>query len=318
MPPTTSRELSAFLDGLTSGSQASAAELTILSDLDRSEAAQLREAWPAIPDPARERILTLAVELSEDNVDLSFEALAKIAVHDSLASVRQHAAEALWESDDRAAATALRDLLVHDPDESVREAAAQSIGHFVLMRELDQFDAAEGDAIVAALREIATDSGQPTGVRALALEALGVRSLHWVGAVIEEAYESDDRRMRIAALHAMGASADERWLEYIHEQFYADDSEFRFEAVVAAGSVASEDSVEALIPLLDDEDSLVTIATVEALGEISGEEALRALKDFQKRAPEGMDEVVSVAIEVAAEGGLDRMFQDSEEEDEEW
>ncbi len=315
MPSTTSRELSAFLDSLIAGNRSAASELTILSDLDRTEAAQLREAWPAVPGPVREHLLGLAVELAEDNVDLSFVALAKVALNDSLATVRQRAAEALWETEDRAVAAALRERLLDDPDRSVREAAAQSLAHFVLMREVGLFDPVEGDAVVAALRETAIDTTQPIGVRALAVEALGLRSLPWVTGLITDAYDSEDRRMRIAALHAMGGSADERWLEYIHEQFYSDDSEFRFEAVVAAGGVASEDSVEPLLPLLDDDDSQVIIATVEALGEISGEQALEALKEFQKRAPEGMEEIVTIAIEMAVEGGIE-VVQD--EEDEEW
>jgi HEAT repeat protein len=317
MPATSSREIALFLRSLAEGQTPSAADVTLLSDLTRDEASQLRETWATLPEEARVGVITWAAELAEDNVDLAFTQLAKAALEDPLATVRARAAETLWESDDRGAADTLSRVLREDPDDSVRAAAAASLRHFVVMREFDQFDAAIGDKIVNALREAVEDGTEAPGVRGAALEALGARTLEWVPRLIADSYNADERRLRIAAVHAMGENAEERWLEYVHEQFYSDDAEFRFEAAVAAAGIASEESIEPLIPLLDDEDSQVVLATVEALGEIGGRDTLDVLNEFRRRAPEGMDEVVAAAIEMAAEFGSAPDEHEEDEEDEE-
>lgn len=315
MPGTTSRELAAFMDTLVSGEEPAATELVMLSDLDRAEAAQVRDTWSAVPERVRVSVLTRAIELAEDNVDLTFGALGKIALDDASPRVRAKASEALWESGDRSTAERLRRVLREDADESVRDAAAASLRQFVVLRELDAFDEREGDAVVAALRAAVEDSGESVAVRAVALESLGARTLPWVSALIAEAYIADDRRTRLAAVHAMGNSADARWLDYLHEQFYSDDSEMRFEAAVAAGGVASEESVDALIPLLDDDDLQVAIGAVEALGEIGVGRAVDALRVFAERAPEGMAEAVAAAIEIALESGIASAEDDERDDD---
>ena len=52
-------------------------------------------------------------------------------------------------------------------------------------------------------------------MRGRALESLGARSEPWVRDLIEEAYDSGDRRLQISAVHAMGTSADSQWLPSI-------------------------------------------------------------------------------------------------------
>jgi HEAT repeat protein len=318
MAAATSRELTTFLERLQAGDAPTAAQLGSLSALDREDEQQLAEAWPRIPAEARVNVMTRAAEIAEDNVDLVFEELARVALHDPLPEVRAKAAEALWESLSRETARQLAELLIADPDGVVRLAAAGALGHYVVLRELDQFDPAAGDRIVDALRAVAEDVDEDAEIRGRALEALGSRSLPWVSELIAAQYESDDRRLRLAALHAMGDSAHERWLDYVHEQFYSDDPEFRFEAAVAAGGIASEESVEPLLPLLDDDDSQVSIAAIEALGEIGGADAAEALEGFAPRATEAHETVLAAALEQARDGGsghLNDDWDDSEEDE---
>jgi HEAT repeat protein len=320
MAASTSRELTAFLERLEGGETPTAAQLGSLCALDRQEERQLAEAWPRIPGEVRASVMARAAEIAEDNVDLVFEELARVALDDPLPEVRAKAAEALWESESREAARRLADLVRSDPDDTVREAVAAALGHYVLLREFDQFDAATGDLVVDALRAAAEDDEEDAEVRGRALEGLGSRSLPWVADLIAEHYESDDRRLRLASLHAMGDSADERWLDYVHEQFYSDDPEFRFEAAVAAGGIASGDSVEPLLPLLDDDDSQVSIAAIEALGEIGGQDAVEALEAFAPRASEAQEVVLAPALEQARDGGsghMDDDWDDDYEDDDE-
>ncbi len=302
MPPVPTRELTRLLERLTAGARPGSAELTLLADLSRDDASTVKGAWPRIPAESRAEVLVRAAELAEDNIDLDFTGLACIGLGDEYPDVRARAADALWESTDRGVASLLRARL-DDEDTEVRSAAASSLRQFVALRELDEFDPAEGDAVVDALRARAEDPGEDEEVRARAIEALGARSLPWVSELIASAYDSDERQLRLAAIHAMGDSADARWLDYLHEQFYADDAEFRFEAVMAAGGIASEDSVEPVSELLGDDDSEVVIAAIEALGEIGGEAAVEALEAYGQQAPEEFVDLVRTALD-AAHGGF--------------
>ncbi|MGI8927271.1 MAG: HEAT repeat domain-containing protein, partial [Tepidiformaceae bacterium] len=284
---------------LLDGSNPSASQLTLLADLDRAASSTVRQAWPAIPPETRAAAVTGASALADDNLELDFGQLALIALDDDSPAVRLAAIGALWESTDRAVALRLTALLEHDDDESVRAAAATGLAHFVLLRELDEVPAREGDAIVEALRRTLTDRSGGIEVCARALEALGPRSLPWIDHLITEAYYDDDRTMRLAAVHAMGSSAAERWLEYLIDELHSDDSAFRFEAAVACGGIASEDAVDELAALLVDDDSEVVQVAAAALGEISGARAIEHLRDFKVAAPEGLEEAAADALEAA-------------------
>ncbi|MCZ2109347.1 MAG: HEAT repeat domain-containing protein [Dehalococcoidia bacterium] len=313
MPAASSRELTTLLDRLIAGERPQSAELTLLSDLGREDTESVRGSWQHIPAAARVSVLSRVTELAEDNVELNFECLGDIALDDEHPEVRALAADALWESQDRRIAARLRDRL-DDEDSEVRAAAARALRQFVILREYDQADVAEGDAVVDALRARAADPAEDEEVRASALESLGARSLPWVSSLIQEAFDGDERRLRIAAIHAMGDSADDRWLDYLYEQFYADDPEFRYESVIAAGAIGSEDALGPIADLLDDDDVEVVMAAVEALGEIGGDEAADKLQEFSGNAPDFMTDLVAAAID-AARDGLGLSLGNSADED---
>jgi len=313
MPAASPRELNSLLDRLIAGERPGSSELTLLSDLGRDDTEIVRGSWQRIPTASRASVLTRVAELAEDNVELDFESLGDIALDDEHPEVRALAADTLWESQDRHIAAHLRDRL-DDDDSEVRAAAARSLRQFVILREYEQVDATEGDAVVDALRARAEDPAEDEEVRASALESLGARALPWVPGLIQEAFDGDERRMRLAAIHAMGDSADDRWLDYLYEQFYADDPEFRYESVVAAGAIGSEDALGPISDLLEDDDAEVVMAAVEALGEIGGAEAAEKLEDFSGHAPDFMADLVAVAID-AARGGLGLGFDMAEDDE---
>ncbi|MEX2080210.1 MAG: HEAT repeat domain-containing protein [Dehalococcoidia bacterium] len=291
--------LSPVFDALLRGEDPGFGALAQLSSLDGDDLEFARGAWPALSPDARERLLLRANELAEDDATLDFVALARVALKDPSAAVRKRAVEALWETDDRRAARDLVALLEHDPDAAVREAAAESLTHFVILREFEDFDAGEGDAIIAALRGRIEDVAEDVDVRGGALEALGPRTLAWVDSLITNAYYHDAERLRLSAFRAMGASAHEKWLEYIYEGLSSEEPEVRFEAAQAAGLIASDEATEAVGALLDDEDSDVAFAAIRALGEISGPAAQQYLREFAARAPEGFELEVADAMEAA-------------------
>lgn len=289
-------DLARLLELLASGSDTSAAQLAALSGLEAGELQLVEDAWKGLSLPAREEVISRAAGLAEHDPGLNFDALARIALDDAQGAVRRRGAEALWETGDRRMAARLSALL-RDPDESVRAAAAKSLANVVTLYELGQFNAEQGGLIVQALRKRAEDAGESTGVRARALEALGTRSEPWVGALITSAYDHDDPRMRLAAVHAMGSSANEAWLEYVYETLLSDDPELRFEAVNAAAGIASQESIETVAELLDDDDTDVALAAVRALGAIGGSQAVGVLRAFSTRAPEAFQHEITEAIE---------------------
>ncbi|MBI2765664.1 MAG: HEAT repeat domain-containing protein [Chloroflexi bacterium] len=305
--PRSPRQLTQLLESLQAGNDPSATDITAFSDLGKEEVEQVRGAWGRLPASIRELILVRAAELSEDNVDLDFIRLACIGLEDALPAIRRSAAEALWENEDPPAAERLAILVRDDPEASVRAAAAAALKPVVVQREFAAVGDALGDAVIDALRQAASRPTESFDVRATAIESLGPRDLPWVQALITDAYDDDDPRLRVAAVRAMGDSANDRWLEYLADQARSDDPAFRFEAATSIGLIGSEDGIEYLEELLDDEDTEVLLATVAALGEIGGEPALELLRDFKRRAPEGTEELVDEAIEaalfLAREGG---------------
>jgi HEAT repeat protein len=309
MAPTASDTLGALLRAVAAGDEPTWTQLTALSALGPEEAAELARAWPGLPAGTREELLVRTTELAEDDVVLDFVELGKVGLDDEDASVRLRAVESLWETEDRAVADRLVAILRGDVEVAVRTAAADCLNHFVMLRECEKFDAARGDAIVAALETCARDVAEPVEVRAGAIAALGPRNLRSVAEIVAEAYDDPDRRLHIAALRAMGDSGDGRWVDNLVQDFASADPEFRYEAVLAAGSIGSEETLGPLGELLEDEDSEVILSAIEALGETGGDEALSALLEFSKRSPGSFEEAVKSALAAASEpvagrGGL--------------
>ncbi|NUQ54703.1 MAG: HEAT repeat domain-containing protein [Dehalococcoidia bacterium] len=294
-----SRELQVLLEALLAGELPGSSAIASLSAMNGEECAAMQREWVSIPVSTRRQLMLQVTGLADDNVDLDFTALARMALHDEDAGVRELAVAALWESEDRHVAADLTRLLQEDPSDEVRAAAAGGLKGFVVAREFEHFDRRQGDEIVNALRSVASGEGEPAHLRATAIEALGARSLAWVRNLIEDAYYSDERELRLAALTAMGLSAGEEWSEFVIEQLGSEDPEFRFQAARACYGIATEDLVEPLSRLLDDEDPEVALAAVSGLGEIGGEAALEHLREFRRRAPGPLFEALDEAIESA-------------------
>ena len=304
--PTPLAELTEALERLARGADLPPSELPVLSDLDREQVKALEAAWPHIPDDSRVRLMTEAVRLSDERVDVEFSRFAAVAARDPLAEVRGAAVEAMRESSHRTTARLLTAILRDDDDEDVAAVAADVLGEFVMRLELGRFSEREGEPVIDALRAAVADPARAPAVRAGALESLAPRSLPWVAGLVLEAYYGDDETVRLAAVRAMGLSAREDWLEYVLEQFESGDPEFRREAVIAAGEIDSEEAVDRLADLFVDADEEVARAAIEAAGEIGGEVALEYLREFAEEAPEGWAGLVGEAIEAASAVRRDR------------
>ena len=272
------------------------AKLVGLSSMEADDATSFARMWHGLDDPRRLRLARDLVELAEDNVEANFDRVFFIALDDSSPEVRREAIHGLWEHEDRDLIDPLIRLLHDDPDAGVRAQAALALGRFVLQGELATLRRSDAERVEHALRQTYHDPTEPIEVRSRALEALGARGAEWVRDLIDDAFSSDDRRLRISAVHAMGRSADTAWLSSVLAQLDDDDAEMRFEAATAAGSIGDPDAVPLMLALLHDEDIEVRVATVGALGQIGGGDAKDALQELLTEGDEALADIITSTL----------------------
>jgi HEAT repeat protein len=209
-----------------------------------------------------------------------------------LASVR-----GLWEHE-RPDLIAPLTHLTKDDDPGVRAESALALGRFVMLYETGRLRERHFRAAEEALRDVISNREEIDEVRARALEAIGPRDDAWVRQAISEAYESGIRRMKVAAVHAMGRSAEPRWLPLLLRELGNEEPEVRYEAAAALGSLGDEAAVPNLVRALVDSDEEVLSAVITALGEIGGREARQALLELSR---EGSPAAKEAALEALAE-----------------
>jgi len=267
-------EFASYLDGLKdSATRLSVTGLQQLHALESEQMEAFRSAWPEIDFERRRQVIHQLVALTEDNADLNFDAVLFAVMEDEDATVRSDAVRGLWEYEQPDLIPPLLRLLERDEEAEVRAEAALALGRFVLLSTLGNLQEDQYQKVEQGLRRTIEDALEVEEVRARALEAIGASSRSWVSAAIEEAYEGEEVRLKISALHAMGRSCERRWLPVLIDELANDDPEFRYEAATALGSLADIQAVTHLDPVLRDSDPVVQEAAILALGQIGGSEA---------------------------------------------
>jgi hypothetical protein len=271
-------EIAEYLDELADGSKKlSVSGLQRLSKLDGEDRKQFDERWPDIDVRRRRRLVQEMIDLAEDDVEIDFDAVFIRGLDDDDAEVRLESVRGLWEHESPGLIGSLVELLEDDEDPAVRAEAALALGRFVLMYELGRLREPHYLRAEAGLRNAIENADEVEEVRARAIEAIGPRDEPWVRQAVREAYESGTRRLKVSAVHAMGRSAENRWLPLISRELASDEAELRYEAATASGHIGDESIVPQLLPLVTDEDTDVREAAIQALGEIGGSEAKEAL-----------------------------------------
>lgn len=265
---------------LDASAKVSVTNLTELSDLDDGEASDLAQNWPKIDAPRRAWVLHELIDLAEDNVELNFDKVYLWGLDDDDADVRKDSVRGLWEYEHPDLIPRLITLMETDDGVAVRAEAAQSLRRFVVARADGRLRDRYFEPIEQSIRRVLNNSDESVDVLARALESIGAYDTAWVRQAISEAYESDNRRLKTSAVHAMGRSCESRWLPLVLHEMRNDEPELRYEAVMAAGSLAEEAVVPRLVELTGDADEEVAQASVLALGEIGGVDARRALQEI--------------------------------------
>ncbi len=272
------------------------AELVELSGLAPEEIELVRGAWPRIAPDRRLLLVSRLVETSEDNVDLDFSQIFKLALKDDGEQVRAKAVYGLWECDERPLMTTLLRLLQYDPSVEVRTAAAQAMGKYAEQAEDGKLLPNDRIRIQSALLPLVEDEGRPVELRRRALEAAGVFSDAKILQLIHWAYRHPDPRMQQSAIYAMGRNANPEWVSIIQSALEREEPAMRYEAAQACGELGSEEMIPHLLPLLKDEDMQVCLSSINALGAIGGSVAKKALRMCARSEDETMSQTASEAL----------------------
>lgn len=290
-------DFSEYLDELADGSKRlTLTKLQRLSALDSVQREELDRRWATIDVRRRRRVLQELVDLAEDNAELDFDAVFLRGLQDNDPDVRLESLRGLWEADSPDLIDSLIALMENEKNPAVRAEAALALGRFVLLAEIGRLRERHFERVEAALRRVIENKKESREVRGRAIESIGAYDSAWVRQAIQNAYESGEESLKVSAVHAMGRSAESRWLPLLVHELGNDDAEIRFEAAVAIGQVAEESAIPHLVPLLTDDDEEVRSAAVSALGEIGGERAKSALMEMLDSASSATREAAAAAL----------------------
>jgi HEAT repeat protein len=272
--------------------------LYLLSSLDAEDAARVRAAWPDLSVEMRRSLLAALVDIAEADFEVDFGAVFRIGLEDQDAEARTTAVEGLWEDADVRLVPPLIERL-QDEIMSVRAAAATSLGRFILMGELGKIRPDPFQQAHKALLAVCQNAAEYYEVRRRALESLSYVDTEEVVALICEAYDAPEEKMRVSAVFAMGRSADTRWAPQVKQELFSPNPELRYEAARACGELQLPNTVAELAELAEDVDTEVQEAALWALGQIGGDKAREILRRYCDSECE--------AARMAAEAALDEL-----------
>ena len=272
-------------------------KLANLSALSPEEQRLFLEAWAKMGFKRRRQIASRLVELAEENFKLNFDDTFLACLQDRDEIVRVKSIEGLWECENRFLIDPLITMLREDSKESVRAAAAIALGKFAMLAELGKLRPDEGAKVERALLDVIDDQEEQLEVRRRAIETIAPLSMPKVTEIIQQAYQSDDPRMRVSAIYAMGRNSDPAWLPMLVKELSNPDAEIRFEAAGACGELGEESAMPHLVRLIHDLDSHVQLSAIAALGQIGGSEAEAALQECMNHPNEHIRQAAGEALE---------------------
>ena len=275
------------------GAPPSAQELIALSDLSLPDLRRVREIWATIADARRLHIVRSLVDESANILDLQLGRILRLALTDPLPDVRVLAIRGLWEDREADLVGPLIQALKNDPYDTVRAAAAEALGAFVLAGELDELSPALAMRAEDALLAVLHSDIEPLNVQARALESIAFSGETGIRELIEDRYYSHYEEIQVAALRAMGRSADVRWRASAQAELDSPEEEMRAAAARACGELEASDALDEVIALLSDESKPVRLAAIFALGRLGGRQGREMLNAMS--ASDDPDEATSAA-----------------------
>ena len=272
-------------------------KLVYLSDLSNEELKFLKEIWTNTDAARRHQVISQLVHLSEVDFRLDFSGVFVFCLSDPDETLRIQAITGLDREENYLLITPLLRALKEDNSAKVRAAAATALGKFALLGELGKLPTHYKNKIYTALLEVLDNKVEAAEVRRRALEAVSPFNLPRVKELIEQAYHTDDVRLKSSAIYSMGRNCDSAWLTTLMTELNSNEAEIRYEAANACGELGAEETVPQLLKLIKDEDYQVQEAAIKALGQIGGEQAKQALKKLAKNPQPRIRQAAKSALE---------------------
>ncbi|MDK2981451.1 MAG: hypothetical protein PWQ55_1798 [Chloroflexota bacterium] len=273
--------------------------LHIFSDITEADLAEVKKVWDQVPVLRKINLLQDLEAMMESDTLLSCDEFARFALHDENPDVRAHAINLLWESEDARLTHIFGDLLMRDNNEVVRANAASALGKFVLMGELDEISKRHFDRTVELLLKHYENEAYDE-VKQEVLRALSYCGNPQVAGLIKDAYNTDKKAWKIAALEAMGRSADNRWKDHILANLTSKDDDVQYEAIRAAGELELKDARDILLRVLAEEvgNNDTYYQTIWALSKIGGGSVRDTLQDLLEHANNDEEiEILEMALD---------------------
>ena len=268
-----------------------------LSDLAYEEVPLFAAVWRDVTTARRARVIERLVEMAEDNAQLDFTDVLKIALADEDPQVQEKAIAGVWEGEDRTIIPLLLNILHSEGPPQVRAASATALGRFAWLAQEDKILPKDAEMVQESLMRFLQDEQDSLEVRRRALEAVSHFNTPKVHEYIRWAYGSSEQKLKCSSLYAMGKTQETGWLPAIISELRSASAALRYEAVCACGELGEEDVVHHLIPLLEDDDAQVQMAAVGAVGNIGGPLAKRALQRCVRTGDEIIKEAAQDALE---------------------
>jgi len=272
-------------------------KLVYLSDLSSEELKFMGEIWADTDAARRQQVISQLVHLSEVDFRLDFSGVFVLCLSDPDEAIRIQAVTGLDGEENYLLITPLLRALKEDNSAEVRAAAAVAVGKFALLGELGKIPAHSNDKVYTALLEVLENKVEAFEVRRRALEAVSPFNLPRVKELIEQAYHTDDVKLKASAIYAMGRNCDSAWLTTLMTELNSNEVEMRYEAANACGELGAEEAVPHLLKLIEDEDRQVQEAAIDALGQIGGEQAKQALNKLAKNPQPRIRKAAKSALE---------------------
>lgn len=272
-------------------------KLVYLSDLSSEELKFLKEIWTNADAARRHQVISQLVHLSEVDFRLDFSGVFVFCISDPDETLRIQAMTGLDGEEKYLLINPLLRALKEDNSAKTRAAAATALGKFALLGELGKLPTHYKNKIYTALLDVLGNKVEAAEVRRRSLEAVSPFNLPRVKELIEQAYHTDDVKLKSSAIYAMGRNCDSAWLPILMTELNSNEAEMRYEAANACGELGAEEAVPHLLKLIKDEDYQVQEAAIKALGQIGGEQAKQALKKLAKNPQPRIRQAVKSALE---------------------
>ncbi len=271
-------------------------DLAQLSGLTDDELSSMDSLWASVPVERRRKLIERLVTMAENNIDLDFTSVFKHSLSDVDPTVRALGVNGLWESNDRKLVKPLIALLQEDSHKDVRASAAVALGKFGELAQDGKLLSRDGERIKEMLLSLLEEPDEDPEVWRRVLEAAAVFNTPKVRELIGNAYASQESKLRISAIFAMGKTADGTWRPTLIKAADDDDPAIRYESALALGELAEEEAVPHLVQLIKDHDTQVQLASIKSMGAIGGQLATRTLQKCLSSNDDSIQEAAEVAL----------------------